>query len=221
MFNSVQLDPYVEDPKNVVEVDFYLGSDETMSKAIKENDTVFVERISRNISRFLGKLEIIDEKTFNAGTFLWKWLKDWKRLSETERKQEGKPYRDKVNSINDKYEKLSAPLEKFEKMIKSQIEEYQSILEMRRIVNLKSAQEASEILGESVLLPEQPKSLRGNGAIAYQKIERKFRVLDLVKIPLKYLMINEAKIKEDIKLGIFEIPGIEIYEEKTTQLRSR
>jgi hypothetical protein len=40
-------------------------------------------------------------------------------------------------------------------------------------------------------------------------------------IPREYLKVDEEKIAAMIKLGIAEIPGIEIYEEQKTILRSR
>jgi hypothetical protein len=43
----------------------------------------------------------------------------------------------------------------------------------------------------------------------------------MAKVPAKYLMVDEAAIKRDLKLGVSEIDGIEIFEEKITQLRTR
>ena len=63
--------------------------------------------------------------------------------------------------------------------------------------------------------------VRGDGAITVTKTETRFRVVDLSKVPLKYLVVDEAAIKRDIKLGLTQIDGLELYEEKTTQLRTR
>jgi hypothetical protein len=45
--------------------------------------------------------------------------------------------------------------------------------------------------------------------------------VDISKVPTKYLMVNEEAVKRDLKLGIETIPGLEVYEETTTQLRVR
>ncbi len=65
------------------------------------------------------------------------------------------------------------------------------------------------------------KTIRGEGAILTTKTEKAFRVLDISKVPLKYLMVDEAAVKKDLKLGINEVPGIEVFESTTTQLRMR
>ena len=48
-----------------------------------------------------------------------------------------------------------------------------------------------------------------------------YKVLDIKKVPKKYLQINEAALKKDLNLGIREIKGLEITEEEQIQLRNR
>jgi len=48
-----------------------------------------------------------------------------------------------------------------------------------------------------------------------------FKIEDIEKIPLKYLKLDEKKLKEDIKNGIRNVPGINIFEVKKRQYRLR
>jgi hypothetical protein len=74
---------------------------------------------------------------------------------------------------------------------------------------------------DEVYVPPLEKVLRGDGAVSVTKTEKRFNVVDLSKVPAKYLMVNEKAVEQDLKLGINEIPGLEIYETTSTQLRIR
>ena len=50
-------------------------------------------------------------------------------------------------------------------------------------------------------------------------IEYEFTLEDIKKIPISYLMIDEKKVKEAIKMGVRDIPGIKIFETKKTKMR--
>jgi hypothetical protein len=65
------------------------------------------------------------------------------------------------------------------------------------------------------------KNLRGDGAMTVTRTVRKFRIVDPSKVPLKYMKLDEEAVKAAIKLGVAEIEGLEIYDEKETTLRSR
>lgn len=52
-----------------------------------------------------------------------------------------------------------------------------------------------------------------------QKVELDFAIEDFDKIPSSYLKVDEKKIKQAIKMGIIEIPGIKIFEKNTVTMR--
>lgn len=53
------------------------------------------------------------------------------------------------------------------------------------------------------------------------KKEWNFYIEDFDQIPKNYLVVDEKKIKEAIKAGIRNIPGIKILEEETTSMRTK
>jgi hypothetical protein len=115
------------------------------------------------------------------------------------------------------------PLKLIQTIAKEKCERYQMILEKAKETEEKKIQEAVDLLGldEAPVPMAVEKTVRGNGALMYTRTVRKFRIVDLTKVPLKYLKIDEDAIERDIKLGVGEIAGIEIYEEKQTTLRTR
>lgn len=50
---------------------------------------------------------------------------------------------------------------------------------------------------------------------------RKYRLVDLSKVPAQYLMLNDSLVGKVVRAGIPEIPGIEIYEEESLRVTAR
>ena len=46
-----------------------------------------------------------------------------------------------------------------------------------------------------------------------------YKVVDMKKVPLEYLKIDSAKVQQDLKDGVRNIDGLEIYEVKKSNLR--
>ncbi len=105
----------------------------------------------------------------------------------------------------------------------AKVNAYQLMLAEKKRIEDEKLRETAAIFdaAEEIYIPPMEKIIRGDGAIAVTKTEKKFKVVDISKVPLKYLTIDEKSIAQDIKLGISEIPGLEIFEETTTQLRVR
>ena len=65
-----------------------------------------------------------------------------------------------------------------------------------------------------------PKVTRtAEGTSAFQRTEWTFEVLDEKKVPREYLELNEQKIRQAIKAGTREIPGLKIFEKPITVFR--
>lgn len=54
----------------------------------------------------------------------------------------------------------------------------------------------------------------------YKRRKYAFRAVNLEEVPQEYLCIDEAKVKQAIKMGQRHIEGLEIYEEESTVIRS-
>ena len=77
--------------------------------------------------------------------------------------------------------------------------------------------DATDIPAPVVLVRQQA---RGNyGGVGSTRKRWTFRVEDMSKIPLEYLEINEVAVNAAIRAEVREIPGLEIYQKETMQVR--
>lgn len=172
---------------------------------------------------YARNLQISCAESFKVATSVWKKAKDIGKAIEARRKEAIDPSRKYIAKINDQAKELTDPLDEIEQIIKEKSALYHKSLEDQRLIEIEQVKEAAAIIGsnEPIYTPPVAKALRGDGAIAYTKTELKFKIVDEKLVPRDYLKVDEEKIAAMIKLGVAEIPGIEIYEEQKTILRSR
>jgi hypothetical protein len=184
---------------------------ELISKAITET-CVLVEKMEINSDADHAKIR---PHYSNA--------REWKKRIEDFKKDAAAPLKKRIAAINDKAAELLDPLERIISLCNEKTNAYMKSLESKAKAEKEAAREAAEILGlsETVYVPEVSHTLKGDGALAVTKTIKKFRVVDASLVPLKYLLVDEKAVQNDLKLGIQTIPGLEIYEETITTLRTR
>ena len=197
---------------------------------IDDMDEIFPERSAFDIKKRLEtivftatNLAVVNEEGFKKITSLYALSKDWEKRIEFARKQANGPDQDRINLRNDKAKELLNPLKQIQMIAKKKSEQYQHLLEDLKRKEQQRVQDISDLLGldEAPYVAPVENSIRSEEAIVYTRVVRKFRVVDGSKVPSKYLKIDEEAIDRDIKLGVNSIEGVEIYEEKVTQIRSR
>jgi hypothetical protein len=201
----------------------------TFEIAIDDRDleTLNVVRIKAAIEdmvTFTHSLVVDNESSFKTVTSCYRQARDWKKTIEEKRKEATEPFRRQQSLINDKAKELTDPLTKIENIAKLKAGEYEKHLEELKRQEEARIREAAAMLDipeAHIYVEPLAPTIRGEGAMAYTVIEKKFRITDITQVPAKYLQLNEATIKQDLKLGISNIPGLEIYEEKITKLRTR
>jgi hypothetical protein len=111
---------------------------------------------------------------------------------------------------------LIDPLKEAEKELKEKIGEYTSEKLKRQEELQKRLEKEAEENGD--LAPAVTMS-KTKGF--YQVTEYGFEVLDITKIPIEYLMVNESKLKDVIKAhkGEVKIAGIKVTSSKSNRLR--
>jgi hypothetical protein len=81
-----------------------------------------------------------------------------------------------------------------------------------------------EIEAPTVIAPVFPKAenvVRAeSGAAAFQRKSWEFELTDIDAVPRDYLILDEKKVRDAIRMGIRTIPGIRIYEHTSTVFRS-
>lgn len=194
--------------------------------ALKENQSLSEEEIRDRVitMRALAIATKIDgEESYCKITSLYSEARDWKKQVESKRKALTEPLRKQIASVNDRARELTDPLDEIIQITNRKAGDYAALLESKRIEQEISLKEAASLFDSEreVFVEEIPSTIRGDGALSVTKIEKRFRLIDITKVPSKYLTIDEAAVKQDLKLGVQEIPGLEVYEEKTTNLRVR
>lgn len=192
------------------------------SNAMILNEPFEMREVIATRKSFVETLVVNSEESYKKITSLYAEAREWKKAIEARRKELVDPYRKKTASINDLARELTDPLDAVIDMANGKANGYVRMLEEHK----RKADEELRAKGalfdaEEIYIPPMESIVRGDGAITVTKTETRFRVVDLSKVPLKYLMVDEAAIKRDIKLGLTQIDGLELYEEKTTQLRTR
>ena len=167
-------------------------------------------------------LVVDSDSAYKDITALYSRAKEWKKEVEDIRKKLIAPWRAKVAEVNDRAKELTDPLDQVIAIANSKANGYVQQLEAQK------AKEDERMRLAAALFDEEPgyiepmaSTLRGSGAMAVSKKEKCFRLLDIAKVPAKYLVVDESAVKKDLALGIAEIPGLEIYEETKTSLRLR
>lgn len=94
----------------------------------------------------------------------------------------------------------------------------------KRAAEEEAAKHAIEapVLPEPVFQPQDTITRAETGAAAFTKRPWVFDVLDLKDVPEKYITraINAQAVREDIKQGIREIPGLRIYQDNQINFRA-
>ena len=195
-----------------------------------EVDEFLPERKEWNLTQKLGEvvatandLAVTNEVNFKRITSMYAQAKDWEKQIEFARKAANAPDQDRINLRNDKAKELLTPLKQIQAIAKDKCAKYQEMLEdLKRQEEEKIKQAVAVLeLDDMPYIPPAEKSHRGDGAIAYTRQVYRTKIVDLSKVPLKYLKIDQDAVDQAVDLGIREIPGIEIYQEKVTTLKSR
>ncbi len=150
-------------------------------------------------------------------------VKSYSKKIDEVRKRINEPYKKMINYNNDKAKPFTDRLERIEYILKGKIDSWKRKFEEEQ----KQKEEEAKLFQAAVSLEANPfmavstDRLKSSDALAYERSEWKFQVESLSEVPLQYLMVNEEKVKALLKAGMREIPGLKIYEEKKTIIRSR
>jgi hypothetical protein len=182
-----------------------------------------IRNILNDMLGFITSLNVDNEVAFKKVTSLYAQARQWKKAIEGKRKEMVEPYRKQTIAINDKAKALTDPLDKVIDIANSKVAAYNQLIESKKQLDDAALREAAAIFeaSDELYIPPLQEVVRGEGAVVSKSVVKKFKLVDITKVPTKYLIVDETAILRDIKLGVLEIDGIEIYEETKTQLRTR
>lgn len=152
------------------------------------------------------------------------------------RKKHVAPLNERVKDINAAAKVYTERLGEVETGLKRKIGVFQSQQELERRKAEEQARQAiaeeqarldalakknnvAPVVLEAVLPPEPPRVVRTESGSSHQRQEWTFEVQDETQVPREYLMVDERKIREAVKAGIREIPGVRIFQKSITVFR--
>lgn len=112
-----------------------------------------------------------------------------------------------------KEEEMKKETEELKEIIKTVEEPYKKEIEMLKEMGEMLRGRVMEEYEETEAIKEE-----GVGELVFPSVQS-IEITDINKVDRKYLMVNLAKIKEDVKKGVSKIKGVEISKKRTLQVR--
>ena len=206
-----------------------------------ENMRILLDAYKPSIERYRTQLppEVKTQDEANITTRIAGAAKSEIKLIETKRKDITAPINDVVKKINGLCKEVTDPLTEIENLAKKRLNSFHAFQEMERqkiaeaerqraVEEQKRLDAKAKELGveapivPEILAPEKTNSTctRTEHGTSYTKKIWSFTIQNASEIPLEYLIIDERKIKEAVKAGIRNIPGVNIYEQSSVAIRS-
>lgn len=166
------------------------------------------------------KITNADEYT-NAGDVLKQVQMKLKRIDE-KRKEYTQPMDQAKKRIMDDFKQVTQPLEEFIATVKGKMldwyrEEQKRLKEEQDRIDREALARAKKKNIDQVEVPvvtNQNKTQYGNIATVTVRKVWTYKVTNPEQVPREYLILDEKKIKEEIKTGKRVIPGLKIYQEE-------
>lgn len=173
--------------------------------------------------RTVNDLEITDRDSCKSALNISTDVKDLLDEIEHTKKRLIGPHKQFINLINDTVKEMSEKLDISIELIVQKLQDYQILLQTRSEDGQKSTVGSFEALDLDVdLISTNSQEIASTAkTIVTHKTEHDFKVSNKAIVPLEYLQVDEAKVKQAIKMGITNIPGITITENKKIVLRRR
>ncbi len=188
----------------------------------QDSEVILLRDQSTSIVEAAKSIQITDEASEkSAADYLLKAKSTFNSL-EKKRKEFVDPLNKSLKTINGFFKMYTEPMKEVETIIKRKISVYRISLEQAR--QAEAAELAKQLQAPVAEVQEMmaatPTTVRTeSGSVSTRKVT-KFRVSDWKLVPAKYFVFDERLVREDIKLGITEIPGIEIYQEDEVVARA-
>lgn len=158
-----------------------------------------------------------------ASLFL-KQVKDAETSIENKRVEFTGPLNQSLKAINDTFKKLRAPLEDARATVSGKIMAWRLIereIAEKEEARRRAIQAAHEKAGHQVSAPVvMPKPMASIGNTQVRKVW-KWKVVDFHKVPDSMKAIDNVAVNNSVRLGVREIPGIEVYQEEQLSIVGR
>lgn len=190
----------------------------------QEVQSVIEKDFVQELTKEVIARDIENQNDFEFVSEIYSTMRNVIKKVETEAKTLKKPHQDAINKINFDQKVFLEPCMNLITLCNRKIDYYYRKLEIEKQEEERKEREAARMLDlpvAQVYVAPVEKKLYASNATACTKSEVKFDLVDITKVPSKYIMLDEAAVKRDIKMGIRQIEGLNIYETKKTTLKVR
>lgn len=185
-----------------------------------KNEIKTIENItSQQLLQSIKQLQMKREEDYATVTNLYSEARKYKTLIESWKKEAKRPYREQILAIDNEAQQYLDLCDQSIMLCNQQLGVYHANLqEQARLLEEAKAIFLKERKPVFIEIIKPKKTEKTTTVIKKVPV---YKVLDIKKVPKKYLQINESALKKDLNLGIREIKGLEITEEEQIQLRNR
>ena len=206
-------------------------------ETVKQNFSIYVEQVERMVAQAEKHVVENDKTNMQAVTMAGEAKRLAKKI-EAQRKNIIDEPNTFVKSVNSFCKSFTEPLKKIEGILKQKVGQYQYKQELARKEAEKKAEEERKKLQkkldaeakkagvESVkvaplaLPPNESVTRTDTGTAAHIRKQWKAEIREPAKVPREYCSPDPKLINQAVKMGIREIPGIRIFEDVSTVLRT-
>jgi hypothetical protein len=196
-----------------------------MSK-IERKELVEIEESTNSIVLQVEAQQIETQTDVDSANIILKAIAKQMSIIEAKRKTFTQPLNQSLREINSTFKELTEPLKKAKGILSGKVmdwrdkEQKRIRMEQERIAKeeerRRKIQEAHKKKGHEVSEPivmAKPQELKETDSTNIRKVW-KFEIIDAIKIPRRYLIVDESFIRAEIRNGVREIPGVRIYQEE-------
>jgi hypothetical protein len=195
-----------------------------------EVDTKEVSIVKQQATKALTAAEALNittQEDYESATDMLSKIKTVGKMISERKKAITAPLMESLNSVRDLFKPIEQSHANAERIIKDKMLDYQRKLdedrekEKARIAARveKGTMKAETAIKKVEEMAPVPTSAKGKVGQVVTRTIKRVRITDETKIPREYLMPNMALINEAVLKQGVEIPGVEMYEEKTIAAR--
>lgn len=199
---------------------------------VKDEQTEIAQRESNQLVLQADTFTIETEAQLNEASELLRKIKTAYKTVEERRTFVVKPLNDQIRNINGWFKSITEPLVQAEDILKRKVLTFRQEQERIRLAEQKRLEEeAAKKQAEINKLAEQkgveapvlnvPKLAELDKTVNTSTIKKvwTFEVTDLNLIPREYLVVDETKIRNAVREGVRNIPGVKIFEKDQLAVR--
>ncbi len=203
---------------------------------VKARFSDYIEKIDSIVEK-AESLAVTTENTNEEAVNIGTSAKHLYKKIEDQRKEIIEQPNEFVKSVNSFCKIFTEKLQSIETMMKSKIGQYRAIQEQKRreaeIAAKKAADDLQKKLNEEAkvkgtepvkvetpIIPKKESVTRTETGSAHGRKIWTFEIIDSNKVPREYLIVSDILIRDAVKAGIREIPGVKIFEKSVTTFRT-